>query len=756
MTSLVAAGPATAASTTYYVDGVNGLNTNDGTSLGSAFKTIQRAADAAQAGDKVLIRGGTYRETVTAPRSGTAGNPIYFDNYQGENVTISGTDVVTSAWVLDSGSVYRTSTTLSLGDENQVFVNGTMINEAQWPNDTDLTDKFNLYYATVNQGTDSGSLTSITDAAIGSKPSGYFVGAAVWWLAEYKWVALGSTITTSSGNTVNFSTPTTAGNWEKDYHNPGVFSDGANQYVIIGDRDLLDVANEWYYNSGTLYVQLPSGSAPSANSVEVKKRNVAFDFSEKDYIDVGGVNVFAAAVKMSGDHGAWTDGTLSHTHHNSGRSVGEFYPGGEGSYGNVIAGNNNYFGFNTISIAAASGVNVTGDENHIDWNYVSDTGYKSSYDEAIRLAPSAERARVTSNTIVRTGQVCIGAGWNDNASHFIAYNDCSKSQLLGDDRGGIQAKGSEVAYNKVHDIGRGLGRAVTPAFYTDTSGDNVTYHHNVAYSINYDATFRVNDTGNPANGNSNIKIYNNTAYGTPNDLILYFNSSASTGNNLHNPPASYFVNAAGGDLRLAASSPAINAGAVLSPWTDGYSGSAPDLGAYEYGASTSRSAWTAGVGAQAHFGPTVETNQAINGGFETNASNYGQTLTGWTTDGYGSHADADYTETTGGAYEGTYHGTHYKGTPYEVYTSQTLTGLTNGSYTLTARVKSSGGQTYSLMDVKNYGGSIRQASIPAQSSWTLVTIANVSVTNNQATIGFYSNSAGGDWLYFDDVRFVKQ
>lgn len=754
--SVIAAAPATAAGSTYYVDATNGLNTNNGLSLGAAFKTIQKAADVAQAGDNVLIRGGTYRETVTIPRSGTAGSPIYFDNYGTEVVTISGTDVITSSWTVDSGSVYKTSVTLPLGDENQVFLNGTMINEAQWPNDTDLNDKFNLYYATVNQGTDSGSLTSITDAAIGSKPSGYFTGAAVWWLAQSKWVALGSTITSSSGNTINFSTPSTTGNWEKDYHNPGSFTDGANQYVIIGDRDLLDVANEWYYSNGTLFVQVPSGGAPAANSVEVKKRNIAFDFNGKDYIDVGEIDVFAASVKMSGSHGAWTDSEMSYTYHNSGRSVGEFYPGGEGTYGNVVSGNDNYFGFNTISVAAASGVNVTGDDNHIDWNYVYDTGYKSSYDEAIRLAPTAERVKVTSNTIARTGQVCVGGGWNDNASHFIAYNDCSKAQLLGDDRGGIQAKGAEVAYNKVHEIGRGLARSITPAFYTDTSGDNVTYHHNVAYSNSYDASFRINNTGNPANGNSNIKIYNNTAYGTPSNLILYDNSSASTGNNLHNPVSSYFVNAAGADFRLAASSPAIDAGTVLSPWTDGYAGSAPDLGAYEYGASTSRSAWTAGVGAQAYFGPTVDSNLAVNGGFEANASNYGQTLSGWTTDGYGSHADADYTETYGGAYEGTYHGTHYKGTPYEVYTSQTIANLTNGSYTLTARVKSSGGQTYALMDVKNYGGSIRQAPISAQSSWTLVTISNVSVTNNQATIGFYSNSAGGNWLYFDDVRFVKQ
>ncbi|KRF18426.1 hypothetical protein [Paenibacillus sp. Soil787] len=49
----------------------------------------------AQAGDTVNIRGGTYRETVTPANSGTAGNKIKFQNYNGEAVVVSGADLVT-------------------------------------------------------------------------------------------------------------------------------------------------------------------------------------------------------------------------------------------------------------------------------------------------------------------------------------------------------------------------------------------------------------------------------------------------------------------------------------------------------------------------------------------------------------------------------------------------------------------------------------------------------------------------------------
>jgi hypothetical protein len=46
---------------TYYVDGVNGNDDNDGLSLATAFATIQKALDWVQDGDVVLVAAGTYR-----------------------------------------------------------------------------------------------------------------------------------------------------------------------------------------------------------------------------------------------------------------------------------------------------------------------------------------------------------------------------------------------------------------------------------------------------------------------------------------------------------------------------------------------------------------------------------------------------------------------------------------------------------------------------------------------------------------------
>jgi len=78
----------------YYV-ATNGSDTaNAGTSVAAPFRTIQRAADAVAPGDTVHIRGGTYREMITATNYGLPGKPVTFCAYKDEEPVIKGSDVV--------------------------------------------------------------------------------------------------------------------------------------------------------------------------------------------------------------------------------------------------------------------------------------------------------------------------------------------------------------------------------------------------------------------------------------------------------------------------------------------------------------------------------------------------------------------------------------------------------------------------------------------------------------------------------------
>ncbi len=74
--------------TSLYV-ATTGNDSNAGT-LAAPFKTISAAEAHAQAGTEVIVRGGTYNESVQLNASGTASNYISVHPYSGETVTING------------------------------------------------------------------------------------------------------------------------------------------------------------------------------------------------------------------------------------------------------------------------------------------------------------------------------------------------------------------------------------------------------------------------------------------------------------------------------------------------------------------------------------------------------------------------------------------------------------------------------------------------------------------------------------------
>ena len=70
--------PTTAVTTIYYVDGVNGSDSNLGTSRGRAWRTIQKAADTMAAGAYCIVLAGDYDERVHVTTSGSSGDPITY------------------------------------------------------------------------------------------------------------------------------------------------------------------------------------------------------------------------------------------------------------------------------------------------------------------------------------------------------------------------------------------------------------------------------------------------------------------------------------------------------------------------------------------------------------------------------------------------------------------------------------------------------------------------------------------------------
>lgn len=80
----------------YYVS-KTGNDHNPGTDI-KPFKTIQKAADVAVAGDIVYVKQGRYNEKVVIKNSGNPGMYITFTSYPGNKVTIDGTGLSMSSW----------------------------------------------------------------------------------------------------------------------------------------------------------------------------------------------------------------------------------------------------------------------------------------------------------------------------------------------------------------------------------------------------------------------------------------------------------------------------------------------------------------------------------------------------------------------------------------------------------------------------------------------------------------------------------
>ena len=85
--------PSVASAAEYFV-APGGDDAADG-SAARPWRTIQRAADVAKAGDTVTIRGGTYREWVKPAHAGRADAPIVYRAAKGERVVVTGADPVT-------------------------------------------------------------------------------------------------------------------------------------------------------------------------------------------------------------------------------------------------------------------------------------------------------------------------------------------------------------------------------------------------------------------------------------------------------------------------------------------------------------------------------------------------------------------------------------------------------------------------------------------------------------------------------------
>lgn len=594
----------------------DGSDKNKG-SLDQPFQTIQKCGDVAKPGYTCYLREGVYRENVKPASSGMPNQRITFKPYKNETVTISGADVVEN-WNKHDKAIYQANFNGDLGaGNNQFFVDGQMMIEARWPNITNVVQPIKSVAKTASSsgGLDkpSGSLVQsiLTDPNLNQSANFWkeakinIQGGVAYWTQT-------GTVTSSEPGKLYFDLL----DWGEGYR-----PKANNPYFLWGKLEALDTPSEWFLDSkkSTIYLWMPEGDNPDNHLVEAKKRQSAFDLSNRSYISIEKINIFASTIIFNENSNnialngidakyVWHYTDISRPDHS------KIYNSGIN-----IKGNNNSLINSRIAYSAGTGLSVEGSNHKIENNVVSDVCY-AGYEGAGIYIVAGRGHKVTQNTVYNSGRHSLiynPLNSYDSSQYEsdikITHNDLYNSNLQTPDGGVLYTAGNgggaEISYNLIHDNNaRNIkyGNYKGAGLYLDVSSSNFIIHHNVIWNV-FDAII-ISIKG------INLKIYNNTIVADNLSLTSYgpqnfketkannniFSKPINTNpvftailqkNNIYNSTDPQFVNAKLNNYQIESNSPAVDAGDIIRPYTDGYTGSAPDIGAYEHG----KIPWKAGA-----------------------------------------------------------------------------------------------------------------------------------------------------------------
>lgn len=591
----------------------DGSDENAGT-IKQPFKTIQKCANIAQPGEKCLIRKGIYRETIRPKSSGTKEKPITFAAYKNEKVTISGTELV-DKWKAHRQSIFRTEIKLPVSNysdtgffANQVFIDGEMMSEARFPNLEDNRDFLRPTFLRQGLKSQGGTAATIENEEIPELSEGW-KGAKVWGNEWYT-----SRTGTITGGTADKLTAQMTAEWDR----------GAFNFYLFGKLELLDRPGEWFYD-GTKHLYLWSLDG-KPQGVEVKQRNFAFDLRDRSYVSVKDINLFANTVTTSKNStGIVLDGLKAKyiSHHmtlpplpkseqapNSDNAL--FLASHAHDTGIQLRGSNNTIKNSIVEWSSGNGVMLAGKNHRVENNIIANTNYMVSYAAGIKINGNGHS--VIQNTIKRTGRDAINIEWHtagtDGRNNEIAYNDISQFGLLSTDLGAIyiccyiDLEGGSIHHNWIRDAKAFSQFWGTRGIYLDIKSFNSTIHHNVVWNIvGGKHSFNLSARG----PRGEHKIFNNTflgeirvdEYAEARNNIFAASKSIDADPKSHNllmnadfqfvnPPQEDSTSIP--DFTPKPNSPAVDAGITIPGITTEFVGDAPDIGAYEAGATV----WKAG------------------------------------------------------------------------------------------------------------------------------------------------------------------
>lgn len=599
----------------YYASATQANATDNGAgSLAQPYKTLFKLYNTLNPGDTGYLQG-EFREDLVPLRNGTAELPITYTSYEGDTAIVSALDLLTS-WTLHSGNIWRTAMSWNLnnatqlGGNNQLFYRPNLaaepilIPEARWPavpagkklSNLTWQDLATVDSAVAGTGAANAMVTStITDAGLASLPD--VVGGFITFFGGPAWVAISGTITAQTSTTISVSHP----------YRVGFPLRTTNWYYLFGHPNLIG-PGMWYRGAdGFAYVWMPDGSNPNNWVMEAKRRDKSLDLFKNNLI-VKNLKVYGG--RANGSSAASANNRLENIYllHSHQRI---FYD----SWYNYLPPAINATGAGsvvlncTIKDSASPGIEAA--SSRVESCTIENISYGGASGAAIKLTGTG---CVCINNIVN-GSGCARQVDIQSAGSIISGNDLSHNSRMLTDEGPIFIwRGTDggvdltrIFNNFIHDSD-GAVSDLHEYYRTAVYGENCT---RIAVYKN-----RCKNSGGialvPASGATvmSILIYNNTI----DDSIFWQNVGFDyTGTTIRNNALTRISSKVGGTIRSdivftnnatsevsyannlfaanwlldanlspLAGSPLIDAGVEIPPYTDGFTGAAPDIGAVEY------------------------------------------------------------------------------------------------------------------------------------------------------------------------------
>jgi hypothetical protein len=528
---LLAASAASIAAAATVVHVAPGGNDADPGTEAKPLATIQAAVNRLQPGDTLLIHGGTYRETVTFPRSGAAERPITLRPYRDEKVLVSGCDPVTGWTLHDAGrKIWKAPIAWTLGrGRNQVFSGGRVMIEARYPNApapglempvADLSPLWPTYGAfSIPRETRVSQPGRIVSKLLEGQPADYWKGALYCGVHFEGWCAQTGVIESSQPGEIHVG-DRTQGWWfgsAYDGRFPQEHEEGRG--MIVGHLHALDAPGEWHWQDNTLYAIAPDGGEPHA--VEAKRRQLAFDLSGREHIRIEGLAIRAASLRLDSSAHCVVDRCeldyLTHYTHHYG--IGQIEKGRDtiksGETGIYVSGHDNAFLNCSVRVSAGAGFHLRGHHHTIHNCLIDEVSYVGHYLNAVTDAVGDFAGYehqlvgghvITFNTMRNAGRHFFNFYGNgtstasrdrgpmDYAATLLAHNHLYNGMLLTRDAGfvtGYFGSGgtlhglhSQVAYNVMHDCYdlSAMRWNTLGLIYLDLGTCHVDVHHNLFWA----------------------------------------------------------------------------------------------------------------------------------------------------------------------------------------------------------------------------------------------------------------------------------